>query len=146
MRVRDALLVEGTSQFVIHCYGVYPLSESEVVYQAMRTAKSVVYKFVDDGWPNCVLLSETMVVTEDKILSAISAALTLMIEAEQCLAAVCMYDGAFGSYDDIFGPVVADQTYAFCFSKGEQVVNLDADLLSSKEWASVIARCRHRLE
>jgi hypothetical protein len=106
---------------------------------------SRVHRLVGDGWPNGLVLNEILVVRPEDLSRTVTEALARMSAVDACLASACMYDGAFGSYDDIFAPEVASQTYAFCFSEGEPVIALDADLLSSGEWALIVARARKRL-
>lgn len=145
MRIKDALLVEGTSNAEILCYGLFQHTDADTAYQHLQDGGARTRLLVDDGWPQSLLLSETMIDSEEKIPAAVLAVLDQMFEVGKCLAAVCLYDGAFGSFDDFLGAPVADQTYAFCFSDGEPVVNLDPSLLKSEEWAAVIAKCRGRL-
>lgn len=98
-----------------------------------------------DQWPNGVLLVEETFDDATRIPFVILAVFSKMFDAGPCLSALCMYDGAFGNYEGIFSESVADQTYAFCFAKHQHVISLDSDILSSREWSSVIALCRERL-
>ncbi|MBN8214960.1 MAG: hypothetical protein J0M09_18700 [Xanthomonadales bacterium] len=150
MQVQEALLIEGTSKFGILCYGIFRPSELDSAYQAIsllaKPEQHEIHTLFDDQWPNFVLLIETFVESFDDIQKVISNTFSCMFQSGNCLAALCMYDGGFFGYDDIFGYSVANQTYAFCFSKDHSLINLDADCLSSSEWASIIIRCRKRLD
>lgn len=149
MRVRETLLVEGTSKFAVLCYGIFPSGELEVAFETLRSREdsscSGVHKFLGDGWPNGLILNEARIANQEAILCTITEAVVRMFEVGTCLASVCMYDGAFGSYDDIFASETASQTYAFSFSEGELVIALDASVLKSGGWASIIAQARKRL-
>jgi hypothetical protein len=144
MRVSEALSVEGTSRFVVLCYGVFPMPGADLKCNALRKAGLTIHKLRDDSWPNCVLVNEVSVFAECDISNAVSAALTQMFDDDQCLAALCMYDGAFGGYGDLFAPAIASQIYAFALSKGSHVINLDEDLLSSSEWSLMVDKCSQR--
>lgn len=149
MRVREALLVEGTSKFAILCYGIFPVGELELAFEKVRSREesmgSRVHRFLGDGWPNGLVLNEVLVTRQEDILSATAEALIRMFDIGTCLASACMYDGAFGEYDDIFSSDIASQTYAFCFSDGEPVIALDTNVLDSEEWGSIVASARKRL-
>ena len=111
MRVHDALLVEGTTKFAILCYGIFRFGELDSAFGALSSTvdptDSRIYKFVDDDWPNGLVLCEVLVTPEDDVLLATGRTLTRMMELESCLAAACMYDGAFGTYDDLLAPEFA---------------------------------------
>mgnify|MGYP003338752823 CR=1 FL=1 len=150
MRVHDALLVEGTTKFAILCYGIFRFGELDSAFGALSSTvdptDSRIYKFVDDDWPNGLVLCEVLVTPEDDVLLATGRTLTRMMELESCLAAACMYDGAFGTYDDLLAPEFAPQTYAFCLSAGEPIINFDSSVLASEEWALIVAAARQRLK
>jgi hypothetical protein len=153
MRVRDALLIEGTTRFSILCYGIVVRPKLDAAYEALRLAtratrasSSQVHKLLDETWPNAVLLRELYLDDENAIPSAVTTTLSQMFDVAAPIAAVCMYDGAFGSYDDLFAEETASQTYAYCFAHGEPILALDAQILSSKEWRALIADCRARLQ
>lgn len=109
-------------------------------------SNSTCHKLLDDGWPRGIVLSETVVMSHANLLKVISEGMIRMFEVGQCVAAICMYDGAFGSYDDLLAADLAPQTYAFSFSCDEAVVNLDSEVLASAEWRLVISQSRRRLE
>jgi hypothetical protein len=150
MRVRDALLIEGTSRFSILCYAIVPTPKlsaaSESLRLATRAAGSRVHKLIGETWPNGVLLGEFCVEDEKHIAATVTTALVQMFDVVSPLVAWCMYDGAFGTYDDIFSEESASQTYAFCFCRSEPVVALDDRLLASAEWITIIGDCRRRLQ
>jgi hypothetical protein len=150
MQVHEALLVEGTSRFEILCYGIFQARDFDVLLREAsidkRQIDSAQHVFFERSWSNCVLLIEVSTENSQDIQSLIASSLSNMFLSGSCLAALCMYDGAFGGIDEIFSPSLAGQTYAFCFSAGNPVINLDADVLSSSEWTSVVDRCRNRLE
>jgi hypothetical protein len=149
MQAIDALRIEGTTHFGVLCYGVFSLSDLDIAHHGLLSSKIVpaskVYKLFAEQWPNGILLNEILVSEATDIPAVISTAISQMFDVGFCLFVVCMYDGAFGSYSDFFSSVLANQTYAFCFTRGQQVVNLDANLLLSKEWASIMSVCRKRL-
>lgn len=149
MRVREALLVEGASRFAVLCYGVFPVGQSELAFESLQSRVesmgSRIHRLLGDDWPNGLVLSEILVERQEDIPRATVEALNRMMEVTTCVASVCMYDGAFGGYSDLFAPEVASQTYAFCFSEGEPVINLDAKLLASREWGLIVADARTRL-
>ncbi len=150
MRVRDALLIEGTSRFSILCYAIVPTPKlgaaSESLRLATRASNYRVHKLVDETWPNGVLLGEFYVDDEKHIAAAVTTALVQMFDVASPLVAWCMYDGAFGTYDDIFSEESASQTYAFCFRSSEPVVALDDQLLASAGWLAIVDDCRKRLQ
>jgi hypothetical protein len=149
VQVQEALLIEGASRFEVLCYGVFKASVLEAASQAMNFTwmpeKSKLHFFFEDKWLNGVLLIEASVENSKDIGELISKAFSAMFQSGDCLASLCVYDGGFSDYEDIFAPSLANQTYAFCFSKDHWVVNLDADLLSSNEWALMIDLCGKRI-
>jgi hypothetical protein len=149
MRVRDAILIEGSTKFAILCYGVFAVSRLDLAFDALHTKVSSsngqVHRLLGDEWPNGLLLNELVVEDERRIAGSALDALTRMMAADSCLGAVCMYDGAFGTYDDILAPHAASQTYGFCLRGGEPVLVLDEHILASSQWGSIVAQCRPRL-
>jgi len=149
VQIHEALLIEGKSKFGILCYGVFARGELESAYKKLslkaESMDSRVHRFLSEDWPNGVLLNEVLVPQAEDIPRIAAEALTQMFKVGTCLAAVCMYDGAFGSYDDIFAPGIASQTYAFCLSHGEPVIVLDSGVIASTEWTAIIAGARERL-
>ncbi len=150
MRVRDALLIEGTSRFSILCYGIVSKSQlsaaSESLRLSTRASNYSVHKLDDETWPNGILLGELSLDDERQIATTVTAALVQMFDVASPLAACCMYDGAFGAYGDIFSEDSASQTYAFCFRRSEPIVVLDERLLASAEWIAIMRDCRERLQ
>lgn len=150
MRVRDALLIEGTSVFSILCYAIVPTprlgAASESLRLAARASNCRVHKLVDETWPNGVLLGEFDVDDEKDIAAAVTSTLVRVFDVASPLVAWCMYDGEFGGYDDIFSKESASQTYAFCFRSSEPVVALDDQLLASTGWRAIVDDCRRRLQ
>lgn len=150
MQVLEALSIEGTSRFAVLCYGVFRIHEQNAAFELMHhnsePDNSRVHLLLNEEWPNGILLIETWVENEIDIQSTIVSSMNKMFDSGSCMAAICMYDGAFSSYDDIFCPRIASQIYAFCMSKGKYVISLDTDLLYSMEWHSIISRFRKRIE
>jgi hypothetical protein len=149
MRVRDAIRIDGSSKFAILCYGVFAVSKLDLAFEALRTrmasSNGQVHRLLGDGWPNGLLLHEFVVEDERRIAGGAVDALSSMVTTDSCRSAVCMYDGAFGTYDDIFSPDVASQTYGFCLPGAEPVLVLDEHILRSREWGSIVAQVRPRL-
>ncbi len=150
MQVSEALLVEGKPEYAILCYGIFRSSDLDTVRSTMllteKPERSEIYILFDDEWQNCVLLVEVYISNSGDIKKSISDAFLFMFKSGNCLAALCIYDGGFMEYKDIFGLAVANQIYAFSFAEHNEVINLDADLLCSDEWALIISRCRKRLD
>jgi hypothetical protein len=150
MRTQDALRVEGTSRFEVLCYGVFRPSDLDVISHASgvvdNSIVSSTYAFFEEEWPCCVLLMEATTTNSQDIEGIVASVFSSMFQSGRCLAAFCLYDGAFGGDDAIFSPALAEQTYAFCFSEGQHIVNFDEDSLSSEEWKRIIEKCRLRLE
>jgi len=149
MKIREALSIEGSSKLAILCYGVFSTTELDAAFRSLSQQPmdkdSQIYRLFDQDWPNGVLLRESIASTDTNIAWLACDAMNRMFEAGQCAAAVCMYDGAFGTYDDIFATEIAPQIYGFSLCAGESVVALDSHLLVSDAWKSVIEHCRHRL-
>jgi hypothetical protein len=150
MRTHEALRVEGTSRFEVPCYGVFRPSDFDFVSHASgvedNSIVSRTYALFEEEWPCCVLLMEATTTNGQEIEGIVASVFSSMFQSGRCLAALCLYDGAFGGYGAIFSPALAEQTYAFCFSEGQHVVNFDDESLSSDEWKQVIEKCRLRLE
>lgn len=149
MRVRETLLLEGGLGFGILCYGVFSVGELDKVFERLRLKQtelvSNIHKFIDEEWPNGLLLIEVVVTDEEDVARVILEAMIQMFEVGSCVASFCMYDGAFGDYADIFSEDIASQIYAFSFVGGEPVVALDANILAANEWGSLIAGARRKL-
>lgn len=148
MRVEHALLVEGTDNYCILCYGLFRVADLEDAFRNLASHNGEecrTFKFFETDWPLGLILNEIVFKDRDNIPHAVVDALSSMISEGQCVAALCMHDGAFSGYDDIFGHAVASQTYAFCFAENDLNISLDERLLSSIEWRSIIAQARARL-
>jgi len=145
----DALSIEGTSSYGVLCYGIFPSAELESAHHNMLSLEGrstfKIYKLMDEQWPNGLLLVEVRVSEGTQVPGAILSTLSKMFEVGPCLCSVCMFEGVFSSYEDIFSATIADQTYAFCFQKNQPVFALDSVFLASKEWKAVIVGCRERL-
>jgi hypothetical protein len=150
MRFSDALLVEGTSIFSVLCYGVFPINHYEAAFESAKRMPIIkdckIYKFLDEGWQNGLVLMEFGLKREEDIVETIRSSTIQMFEMGSCKAVSFMYDGAFGSYSDIFSEQLASQTYAFSFSREGLVFNSDPDLLERQEWGLVLRYARGRLE
>jgi hypothetical protein len=149
MKIRDALSIEGTSKLGILCYGVFDVSKlddaAEALSQKMGANGSEVYPLIDEEWPNALLLNEITVSDDSDVKKVVAQAFGAMFEIASCKAAVCMYDGAFASYEDIFGPDAASQTYAFCLAEEEPVFAADSEAMESEAWLSTVAKAHSRL-
>lgn len=150
MRVLDALSVEGTSHFNLQCYGVFSIQNFDLAYREIQNIEkqksSKVHKLFDEHWPRGIILVERIVMAEEQVPFEIVSILSKMFDVVGCFSAMCMYDGAFSTYEDFFSGDLADQIYGFCFKRGECVINMDAEVLLSNEWKSTIKHCLHRLE
>lgn len=149
MQVLDALRVEGTSHYEILCYGIYPRASLDQLHRSMQANASdlgaLAYSLLSDDWPHGVLLLEAKVTTGTEVAGLVFRMLLRMFEVGSCSGALCMYDGAFSSCEDLFSTSLAGQTYAFCLEIDGPVLSLDSTVLSSDEWRSLIGRCRRRV-
>jgi hypothetical protein len=149
MKIRDALLIEGTSKLGILCYGVFDVSHLDDAIDALnqKTAAngSEVHSLLDEEWPNALLLNEITAPVDSDIDRLVSQAFEAMLAIPSCKAAVCMYDGAFGSYEDVLGADAASQTYAFCMAGEEPVLATDSEAMESEAWLSAIESAHNRL-
>ena len=146
MRIHESLLIEGTSNFSILCYGLFISSDLEKAYSSAKEFKCNVHKLVDSDWDQGFILAETIVEDYSRVFDKVYSSLKKMISIEGCFVAVCMYDGAFGGVKYLFDDSFSDQTYAFCFPGRDSVICLDEYIISSEEWSSVISRCRKSLQ
>jgi hypothetical protein len=149
MKISDLLLVEGTSNITILCYGLFNAADldqavSMVEYEA-AVGSFCVYPLMNDGWPGGLLLSETTLPLEYYAEKEVIKALRTMLGTSLCRAAFCMYDGVFGGYKDVFGSDSASQTYAFCFVDEEPVLAPNSLTLESEAWLSAILDARTRV-
>lgn len=149
MKVQEALKIDGSTKSAILCYGVFLSEELDVAFEALKLdcagVNARIFKLLDDEWPNGVLLQELFISNDDYLLPAIVEAMSRMFSESGCVATICMYDAAFGTYDDILAPESSSQTYAFAFAGDEPTVVLDSEILVSEEWASMLACARGRL-
>ena len=149
MEIREALSIDGTENLAVLCYGVFSATELDLAFDSLRSkcgdSGVKVFKLMDDGWPNGVLLSEATLSSDANVLAEVAGAMSRMFEVGRCVLAVGMYDGAFGEYDDILGSSTAFQTYAFSTSIHQPVIALDANVLASQAWASLIDDVRSRV-
>jgi hypothetical protein len=144
MNLFEALLVEGTSEYLVLCYSIFPVSEIDSVYSYMldRYPEEACFKLHESQWPYAILLSEVRL---DEISNVPQIAVRMMLRSfdiGKCKAAICMFDGAFYEYDDIFSPDISDQIYAFSINPNELVAAIDNSMRMSDEWKSIIAKQR----
>ena len=146
--MRQALSIDGTENSAVLCYGVFSAADLDSALEALRSKCAdsgvKVFKLMDDGWPNGVLLSEATLSSDAGILIEVTEAMSRMFKVGRCVLAVCMYDAAFGEYDDILASSTASQTYAFAIASHEPVIALDENVLASQAWTSLIREARHR--
>ncbi len=137
MNICNYLLVEGTTQYAILCYGFFQKdilnNKFKIISSENNLKNSFFYKFEDENWPSSILLHELHIMDNQDISVIIEFALKKMI-ADGALGAVCMFDGAFYDYSDICSPAVMKQTYAYSFAGGKSVLAMDTQILESKEW------------
>jgi hypothetical protein len=83
MKIRDALLIEGTSNLGILCYGVFDaahLDDAAVTFNQITDSDiSEVHPLIDEGWPNALLLNEIIVSNADDIDKIVSKAFGQMM-------------------------------------------------------------------
>ncbi|MEZ4527774.1 MAG: hypothetical protein R2941_17815 [Desulfobacterales bacterium] len=144
MKLFEALLVEGTSEYLVLCYSVFPVSEIDSVYRHMldRYPEGDYFKLHESQWPYAILLSEVHL---DEIMNIPQTAVKLMLRSfdiGKCKAAICMLDGAFYDYNDVFSPDISDQIYAFSINPNEPITAIDNVVRLSNEWKSIIAKQR----
>jgi hypothetical protein len=149
MTIHDALLIEGTLNLGILCYGVFDAAHLDDAAAALNQITdsdiAEVHPLIDEEWPNALLLNEVTVSQDSDVDKVISQIFDTMFEIASCKAAVCMYDGAFASYEDVFGSDSASQIYAFCFPGEEPVFAADSEAMELDDWLSIIAKARSRL-
>lgn len=142
MKLDEALRVEGTDRYEILCYLLFPAGTIDIAVDRCRRAFSGsqfrTAALQRDGWPNEVVLVEVTLHDAALIppvtLDCVHRALTVA----SCRGAVCMLDGAFCSYEDIFSSKVADQTYAFCVEPYSGVLCISTAVRASSGWRSII--------
>lgn len=149
MKVRMSLQIEGSSELLVLCYGVFPLQCLESAEGVLKNIDTTfkVFKLIDVDWPVGVLLTEVRVASgEMKLEQVCLDAMNRMLSTPRCMAALCMYDGAFFGHASILSADIASQTYAFCFAAGMPVIAFDDSLLDSVEWQSIILCSRKKLD
>jgi hypothetical protein len=149
MNIRDALMIEGTSKLGILCYGVFPKGDIDHAV-ATLTSKSPapekeIFALDADEWPNALLLRDVTAPHDSDLAQLVAEAFDQMFEPNSCQAAVCLYDGAFFSYEDILGQDVADQTYAYRMRGETMDFAGRSDVLKSADWSMRIATAREKL-
>ncbi len=148
MQVLDSLIIEGTSKLAILCYAVFSREELDTAFHALRKNNSDArtHKLFDEGWENGILLTEVIMPSDVDFLPIAVDQMARMFRSGPCIATVCMFDGAFGSYEDIFAPELAPQIYAFSFSEHSPSIVADSYILASVEWRSVVGLARQRIK
>lgn len=144
MDLLNALPEEGTSHYLILCYSVFPVSEVDLAYKKIdkEFPNENHYKLHEDSWPYAIILSEFRQTVAPDIISTITNLLTKSFQAGDCKASLCMLDGAFINYDDLFSPAIASQIYAFCVRPNEPVIAMDNTVRSGDDWRAIIAKQR----
>jgi hypothetical protein len=143
MNIRDALTIEGTSKLGILCYGVFPKADLDHAVAMLTTMakgpEQEIFALDADEWPNAILLRDVTAPHDSDLAQLVTEAFDHMFAAKSCLAAACLYDGAFFSYEDILGPDAADQTYAYQIAG--QAINFagTSEVMKSGEWSIRIA-------
>lgn len=142
MKFLSAIAVEGTPLREILCYGLFEKSFLDANFNSMAGEKKSgesIYRLAGDDWPSDIVLFSLRIGGADDVVMKIIYSIEHMFLAGPCRAAVCMYDGVFNDYSDIFSASSASSTYAFCLKEGDFVVNLDDRFLSSKMWMEYIS-------
>ncbi|MDC8748677.1 hypothetical protein [Xanthomonas campestris] len=150
MNFTDYVSIEGTNFSSVLCYGVFPSIYIDGIDIDLNKNSSekiqTSHKLLDSEWPYGIFLTEVKLADFNDFCGQVYKSLSAMFNVGPCIGAVCMYDGAFMDYTDIFGHEVSDQTYAFSFDSNSIVINFDLQLLSSTEWKKIIASCRKKLQ
>jgi len=149
MRVSEALLVDGTNRFCILTYGIFAdldfCSAHEHLLISSSDNVSQIFALRSENWKNGVLLSEISVLSEDDISQTVAIEMLRMFRSGSCIASFCMFDGSFGTYDDIFSDELASYTYAVCFAANEPIIVSDASVLKLDAWRAIMNIFRLRL-
>lgn len=142
IRLHEALRVEGTDRYEILCYLLFPAGKLEQCVAACRRRFSgsefEVTGLLSEGWPQEIVLVETRLKEPGAIPAAILSCIHEAIRVEECRAALCMLDGGFFTYADIFSAELADQTYAFCSEPESGVLCISAAMRATVGWKSMI--------
>ena len=95
MQVLESMSIEGTSDFSILCYGVFPAKELEDAHLALRAKETCtgaqIYKLLDECWLNGILLNEIIFSDKENIISLIQTATSQMMSTHACMACVWLY-------------------------------------------------------
>lgn len=149
LTVADVLHVEGTDRFEVLSYLIFPARADMV--SAVATCNNVFGERLDttvchlasSSWPAELVLVETALRDARSIPGCVTEVLQDALGSTGCTGAVCMFDGAFFSFDDLLSSDKAEQTYAFSFNAGAEVVCMSTEVLASPEWTEVV-RARRR--
>lgn len=149
--VAEVLRVEGTDRYQVLAYLLFPAgsdldSAVATCHRVLERVPSVtLYPLVSDAWPAEVVVAEATLDDPRLIPDRVAEVLRRTFGSAGCIGVVCMFDGAFYSFDDILSPEVADQTYALCIREGAPVICLSTEVLVSPGWAEVIRTQRGAL-
>lgn len=145
MQVAEALRVEGTARYTVLCYAIFATASVSSASDALRAivgANTEVFALHEEGWPAGILVNEVSTEDADSLPHVIANVMKSAFDAGPCQLAVCMYDAAFGTFDDVLHEETARQTYAFCFKANAPVIALDELTQSSREWEALISLAR----
>lgn len=145
MNLLSALQVEGSSDLVVMCYSAFLPEHAKAACRTIEKKHgglAAVFALADADWPNDILLVEKR--CRDGMQAA-SIAWDLMVEASDlrgCVASICMLDGAFCRYADLFSAELADQIYGFKIASHGPVLVFDDDIRSGAIWKDMIEEHR----
>jgi hypothetical protein len=149
MKFQSILKIEGTESYQVLTYFFGSVQIKASIIQDMRalfTAPNYkVIELYDDDWPICVILVESFFPELDQAESAIIGVSLLANAIDGITGSICMFDGIFSGYDEVFLPLCSEQIYSVWVRGGELNLAMDAALRASNEWKEVIANLRNRL-
>ena len=142
MKLYELLRVEGTDRYEVICFLLFPAGSIGTAVEACRraidTSMYQVTGLSSDGWPNEVVVVEATFYDPELVPRLTLDSIDRAFAVNGCRAAVCMLDGAFCEYDDIFSPAVANLTYAFCVELGSAVFCASGTVRAAEGWRSII--------
>lgn len=151
LSVADVLRVEGTDKYEVLSYLLFPagLDMTTAVADCRSVlggpSETTLSSLVSDSWRAEIVVAERTLTDSASIPKSVIDVLQKALRCSGCLGAVCMFDGAFFSFDDLLSADMAEQTYAFAFREGAEVICMSTDVLTSSGWGRIVQGQREAL-
>jgi len=142
MKLQNALKLEGSEQYQLLNYFVFDAgkfpSSVDGIREQFAKENCKITQLYENQWPVKIVLVEFLFSSFDQLVQAILFSTLKGASVNGLICSVCMFDGVFMDYSDLFSPDNSTHVYSF-FSEGLEVnIAMNDQLRNSEEWKNTL--------